>query len=259
MEITLEAEDARVIIDVASGARIASLQVEDMELLVAKKDDPFMWGCFAMVPWAGRVRNGVFSYGGITHQLPISMPPHAIHGTTYDREWIDEGDGGFSIELGDDWPFPGRVHQRVRLYRDALELQLEVEAVNESFPACIGWHPWFQRRLSRGYTAEIDFKPTLMYARDSEGIPDGNQVMPIESPWDDCFTGLKSPPIITWPDALQLEFESTASHWVVYDEPEHALCIEPQTGPPNAFNLIPEIVTPGRSLILDARLCWELL
>jgi aldose 1-epimerase len=43
---------------------------------------------------------------------------------------------------------------------------------------------------------------------------------------------------------------------VVYDEPAHATCVEPQSGPPDAFNLgRARDLEPGASL--SARFLWE--
>jgi aldose 1-epimerase len=42
---------------------------------------------------------------------------------------------------------------------------------------------------------------------------------------------------------------------VVYDQPEHTVCVEPQTGPPDALNLGPVVVTPDRPL--TAAMTWS--
>ncbi len=98
-----------------------------------------------------------------------------------------------------------------------------------------------------------------MYRRDADGIPTGEVIAPPPGPWDDCFSDLASDPVITWPGALRLTLRSTATRWVVYDEPEHALCVEPLTGPPDALNIEPAIVAPGRPLVALASLRWQLL
>jgi aldose 1-epimerase len=43
---------------------------------------------------------------------------------------------------------------------------------------------------------------------------------------------------------------------VVYSEPEHAICIEPQTGPPDALNIARELVTSESPLVAEARIAW---
>jgi len=90
MEIRLEAEDAVVRVDLDAGCRISSLVIGGLELLVSRRENPMAWGCYPMAPWAGRVRRGRFRFRDRTHALPITLPPHAIHGTTYTRPWMQE-------------------------------------------------------------------------------------------------------------------------------------------------------------------------
>ncbi len=137
MLLTLEAEPARLEVDLESGGRLASLEIAGLPLLVGRLGDAIRWGCYPMAPWAGRVREGRFTYAGKSHALPITAPPHAIHGTVYDRPWRDEGEGELSIDLGEAWPFPGRALQRISLEPDGLSLRLEVHAEHEPFPASL--------------------------------------------------------------------------------------------------------------------------
>jgi aldose 1-epimerase len=211
-----------------------------------------------MAPYAGRVRHGTFRFRGREHELPLRMPPHAIHGTTLDRPWQDEGDGTLSIDLGPDWPFPGRSVQRFALDPAGLDVELSVHAIDAPFPASLGLHPWWARKLDRGGPLELDFEARRMWARDDEGISTGELVAPPPRPWDDCFSDLVSPPRLRWPGALTLELTSDTDHWVVYDEPEDAICVEPMTGPPDALNIAPRIVEPGDPLVLRARFAWTL-
>ena len=260
--IELTAGDARVVVDPACGGRLRSLMVDGLELLGEERRagkegeesaDPMTWGCFPMAPWAGRVRRGRFTFEGVEHQLPINMPPHAIHGTVFDRPWPTS----LKIGLGPDWPFEGSVEQRIDLQPDHLRLELLVHAADGPMPTSCGWHPWFRRRLARGGTADLDLDAASMWQRDADGIPSGDLVPPPPGPWDDCFTGLRRPPRITWPSALTLTIESSCQHVVVYDEPADAICVEPQTHPPDALNLGPAVVEPGRPLVADAVFRWS--
>jgi aldose 1-epimerase len=253
-----EAGAARVRVDAEAGGRVASLRVEDLELLVPKGADPLRWGLYPMAPFAGRVRRGRFRFAGIERTLATNLPPHAIHGTVFTRPWRDDGGGRFSIDLGAGWPFAGRALQEVSLAPDALSLRLEVHSDGEAFPASLGWHPWFPRRLARGEAVALRIPARAMYVRDAEGIPSGATVAPPPGPWDDCFTEFSAPPEVHWPGALRLCIESSADHFVVYDEPEHAVCVEPQTGPPDALNGAPFIVEPGRPLVATTRLSWSI-
>ena len=59
----------------------------------------------------------------------------------------------------------------MRLEADALHLRLELHAQAEPFPASLGWHPWFRRRLARGGDAQLRLPARIMYVRDAEGNP----------------------------------------------------------------------------------------
>jgi aldose 1-epimerase len=263
VQLELTAGPAQVLVDTEHGGRIASLRVADLELLVNGNDSALHWGCYPMAPFAGRVRHGRFKYAGREYQLPLNMPPHAHAGTVYDQAWkvehIDTTDTVLVTELGDTWPFRGRVVHRIRVDDDGLDLRLEVWAEDEPFPASCGWHPWWRRRLSRGEPLQLDLAAGAIWERDEDGLPTGDLTSPPPGPWDDCFTELERPPKLRWEDALELTIESTCMDLVVFDQPSHAVCVEPQTGPPDGLRLTPVVVEPGLPLVAEARFAWEVL
>lgn len=254
-----EAGPARLVVDVDAGARLASLEVFGHELLVTSDDAITGWGSYPMAPFAGRVRRGRFSFEGRDYRLPINFGSHAIHGMAFDRPWTAVTSTDFVIALDSRWPFPGEVRQSVVLAEDALSLRLEVHAAEGPMPASCGWHPWFRRRLRDGTSAQLDFEAEFIEVKDDEGIPSGERTAPPLGPWDDCFGGLAGPARITWPGVLELELESDAQYLVVYDEREYAVCVEPQTSPPDSFNRDPEIVEPGRPLVVTSTWRWSSL
>ena len=246
----LSASAVRVSVDERNGGRLSSIQLRGHELLVTESKDPMGWGSYPMIPWAGRIRKGRFTFRGGEYQLPINMAPHSIHGTCFTRQWDVNEDGTLGIELGRSWPFGGSAIQRFDLNRDRLICTIEVHNDIRSMPASIGWHPWFRRPVS------LSFAATKMYVRDDEYIPSGELITPPSGPWDDCFTGVLAPPRLIWPGGPTVTLTSSCDHWVVYDQPTHAVCVEPQTGPPDAFNLAPEIIEPGKPLIASMTYSW---
>ena len=261
----LESDRARIEVAEAVGGRLASLCVDGLELLVraddAHAESLLHWGCYPMAPWCSRIRNGVFSFADRCYSLPRRLPPHAIHGTVLDRAWtIEEADTrscALSIDLGPGWPFPGRARQRIRLVEDGLDLTLEVHATAVPFPASLGWHPWFRRELAGGATAQLDFEAASIYVLDQTDLPTGETRTPGPGPYDDCFTGVERDPVLRWPGALALTLSSSLDHWVVYDALAHAICVEPSSGPPDALNIAPHIVTPGEPLVGHFRIAWN--
>jgi galactose mutarotase-like enzyme len=98
-----------------------------------------------------------------------------------------------------------------------------------------------------------------MYVRDAVGITTLARIAPGAGPWDDCFTDLRRSPVLRWPGFLELVIDSDCRDWVVYTVPTEALCVEPQTAPPDALNLDPAIVEPGRPLIAEMTWTWRSL
>jgi aldose 1-epimerase len=238
-------------VDADDGGRIAALRIGRRVVLVAgdphgaPDGQPMSWGSFLMAPWAGRVRRGRFSLDGVEHHLDVNLPPHAIHGTTFTRPWtvdlVDGSDVTMSVPLG--WELGGTAQQRIAVTDREVRCELSVTAGDQPMPAEVGWHPWFV------LPDELVFEPEAMYRRDDEGIPDGTLVPPGPQPWDDCFVGADRA-VLRWrgTEPLELTVTSDCDHWVVYTEPTHAACVEPQSGPPDAFNLRPRILAPGTTL-----------
>ncbi len=247
-ELVLAAGDARCTVDVGAGGRISSLLIGDAELIWSGRAgtddrDPLHWGCYPMVPFAGRILHGQFSFEGHDFTLPSSLGGNAIHGYGFVNPWRQVDDNTITWDFIYPWPFAGRATQRFELAPDALMLQMSIEAI-ERQPILVGWHPWFAKQNTAG-VATLNFPAAQMYERDEDGMP-GQLIPTLPGPWDDCFTKLADTPSISWGD-LNVTLRSNLDHWVVYDEPVHGLCVEPQSGPPNEINHSPRILEAGET------------
>ena len=238
------------------GGRLAQLTVAARDLLVEPPGDPataepMLWGSFPTAPWTGRVRRGRFEFEGTTHQLEIPIAPHAIHGTTYRVPWqveaLDRHSVSMSCDLG--WEFGGCARQLISIDDDAMHGELSVRAGERAMPAELGWHPWFAKPDS------LSFTPEAMYVRDDEGLPTGELITPTEGPWDDCFINT-DPVVLRYADVV-VTVVSDCDHWVIFDEPLHATCVEPLSGPPDAFTLRPRVLEPGETLQRWWRVSWS--
>ncbi|MEN3582671.1 aldose 1-epimerase [Streptomyces sp. ZYX-F-203] len=257
--IILSAGEAEATVRPDNGGRIAGLRVGGTELL--RQGDRY--GCFPMAPWCGRIRDGRFRDGGSVRQMPLNSPPHAIHGTARDGAWrtarATREEAVLTHDLAAPWPYPGRVTQRITLTGDGLTLAMSLEAHGSSFPAQVGWHPWFNRSLD-GAEAALAFEPAWQEERGPDHLPTGRRTEPAPGPWDDCFGmpgGVDA--TLTWPGRLELRVTSPAEWVVVYDEQEAAVCVEPQTGPPNGLNTLPRLVTPLEPLEASTTWRWRRL
>jgi aldose 1-epimerase len=259
LDITLTAGDAEVTVTPGNGGRVGGLRVGGVELL----RQGARYGCFPMVPWCGRIREGRFRDGADEYRMPLNSPPHAIHGTARDGAWrtarTNPGEAVLTHDLTDPWPWPGRVTQAVALTPDSLTLTMSVETYGDSFPAQIGWHPWFNRNLGQD-DVRIDFDPAWQEERGPDHLPTGERTAPRPGPWDDCFGMPDGVDVtLTWPAQLELRVAARSEWVVVYDEQEAAVCVEPQTGPPDGLNSMPRLVTPLEPLEASTTWTWRRL
>ena len=254
--LTLTGDDLIVMLDPVQGGRIASIVAFGDERLVSPPlgepvPRPSSWGAFPMIPWAGRIQHGKFTFDGVDYEMPINHPPHAMHGIAYTSEWSALDANTMRLDLVDPWPFGGHAIHHGSVEGNTATFRLEVHAADRPMPAMAGWHPWYRKPVDLSFTA------AKMYERDDEDIPTGRLVDPPPGPWDDTFTGLAGPPSLRWPDGVTATISSTCDHWVIFTQPDHALCVEPQTGPPNEFNMKPQVVAPGTPLIAEMRLVFS--
>ena len=242
----------------SAGGRIAQITYDGVPQLVGPGDGSpatIAWGCYPMVPWAGRLRAGRFRFDGADHALASNLGTHAIHGVGFSSPWRVELHTAdcivLSLQLPRDarWPFGGSVRQTIRATPRRLRLTMRVDAQAQAMPAVIGWHPWFRK------PDRIDFAPAHVYPRDADGIATLPVSRPPSPPWDDCFTGADG--AVLHRSGLRVALDSDCSHWVVFDETVHATCVEPQSGPPDAFNLEPFVLAPGEHLTRWFEMAWS--
>src|SRR5256714_12919296 len=153
--VKMRREGAVVGIDPADGGRIVSLVIAGAERILPKGraralQPALYWGCYPMVPWAGRLSNGCIPTSDGEVRLEPNLPPSAIHGLGFDKSWeiVERSETAVTMmcELrGLGWPFGGRVQQTLRLDGKTLELELQVGGYTREGPAGLRWHPWFIR------------------------------------------------------------------------------------------------------------------
>jgi aldose 1-epimerase len=234
----LQNDRIRAAIDPTRGARLTSLVIDGFEVLAHAEDpsvDPDIAdGCFPMVPWAGRVRDGRLATADGVRQLPLADDGNALHGLGHVTQWDVVGEGAYRLTIGEPWPTSGTAELTYRVLDDGLRIDLSWDDSTDS-PCSIGLHPWFARSLTAGGPADLSFQPDAMVERGDDQLPSGRLVEPSPGPWDDCFRVTGSP-TLTWPGALRLGLSSSSPWWVVYSEPASTICVEPQTAPPDAFD-----------------------
>lgn len=266
----LSAGTTRLTVDESAGARIAALEVAGADgsrlgLVGRYQDSPHGWGAFPMAPWAGRVRDARLTWRGTTHELPANKAPHAIHGTVARVAWdVVEQEAGRAVlrrDLGPDWPWAGHAVLRYDLDETALRIVLEVHAEDEEMPAWCGLHPWFPRELG-GASALVDLRAGSVMGKDDADIttadlhpvPPG---VPNEVQVDAVFADVAWPVVVRWPGVASLSVDADTRYGVVFTEREEAVCVEPQTAPPDATALgLEGVASPGSPVVMTSTWTW---
>jgi aldose 1-epimerase len=248
--------DLAVTVDRRAGSRLASVRWRGSELLVGDDGSAYGWGSYVMAPWAGRIRHGRLRWMGGEHPLPVTMGPHAIHGTVHSTPWevVHRTPSRVVLrcDLGPDWPFGGHARHAVEVRADSLLETVTVVAADQPMPAWTGVHPWWRRDVEGAagrLLIHADWTGAARYVRDAEHMVTAALAEPGPRPWDDCFAGVRGVRL-EWPGLVELSLDHDARCLVVYDEPQHAICVEPQTAPPDAAHLDPGsvLVPPGGSV-----------
>lgn len=287
--ITLGVDGVSVTLLPDAGLRVGSIVIGGRELLVRENGHPATWGIFPMAPWAGRMAHATFTdFAGVTHTFSPTWGEHAFHGRLYQSSANEQsvaGDGRSAVmyaplDRAAGWPLNARAEVAAELSGNAtagaLTITLTITAeVAQHVTA--GWHPCFRRflldanlRSEMGAEGVLSFAPSGVLARDTampglhlvdavQPAVDGGVATPGSgATWDDPFVGVTTPPQITWGEDLTLILTagSAVTHWMVYD-PDDALCVEPQVGPPDAFHRGGAIqLKAGESLVVPLTLRW---
>jgi aldose 1-epimerase len=201
---------------------------------------------YPMAPWAGRVRDNSVSFRGARHALPPNYGEWAMHGTlaTQPAEVLDHEAAAdvarLVVRFGEHrgWPWPAAVDVEWELRERCLTTTITVHAYEDEFPAVVGWHPWFRRELDSGGPLQWALAATGRAERGEDYLPTG-RILPFDAsdgPFDDAFVVPSGRASVRWPGALTVEIASDGQWFVVFDQLSQAVCIEPQSGPPNGVN-----------------------
>jgi aldose 1-epimerase len=252
--VELRAPGAVVRIAPAEGGRIVSFVASDQERILPKSgagrlEPPIGWGCFAMVPWAGRLSNGRIPTSDGEVRLEANLGPSSIHGLGFDAPWAIATRGATQVTMrcdlrGRGWPFGGDATQTLTLGPSGLDFDLEVGGYTRAGPAGLGWHPWFMRPNRGDLEVELDAAKVLVV--DADLVPTG-EIRDVtgdedlrsgpelgDRRLDHVYVDATSPAMVRWPDLeLRIEFDPSLSTVVVHT-PAEGICVEPQTMWPNA-------------------------
>lgn len=248
----------------------------DLDLLEAQ--GPLGLANFPLVPFAGRVDQGRFSFNGRDIVLPPDLPgeAHAIHGQGWMRPWAvaEVGADHTTLRLvhsAGAWPWAYEALQVFHLTDRGLIHTLGVTNLdNRPMPVGLGLHPYFPRSSDTRLQAAV----TGYVPNDAQMRPLPETQPPADRDWssgppiphfvDNQFTGWDGRARLSWPSrglALDIMVEPAVKYLVVYAPTgQNFLCVEPVShrlgglnqgdgGAGSGMNLLP----PGETLRLCVR------
>jgi len=257
--ISLANGDLRLELLPELGAAVATLRYRGGDVLrptPAGVSDPFETAAFALVPFANRIANGLFRFGGREVRIERNAPgqAHPLHGHAWRRPWrIDSAERERVIlsfeHPADSWPWRYAAGQTLTLHDDRLEVQLAIENRDlRAMPAGLGWHPYFHK----GRGARLEAHLEGVWLVDEECLPlrlapgtrfgqwDRGDELARPELIDHCHTGWSGTARILLPEE-GLRLALTASpplRWLhIYSPPDQDFfCIEPVSHMPDAVN-----------------------
>lgn len=259
--VTLKSGKLEVELAPALGGSVLRFEYGDQPLfrpppLPADLTSARVTGCFPLMPFSNRLKDGRFRYDGAEYQLPLNFGdhPHTIHGDGWQRAWTvgmasphaailtydHDGEGG--------WPFRYRALQYFTLTGESLTIRLTlVNCDLRRFPAGIGLHPYFPKE-----DAILTTRAPRFWKADGTQIP--LHEMPTPPAWDfsagkrvdgleidHCFTGWGGQAGIHWPSrglTLDMRAEPPLAAAVIYvPAGKPFFCVEPVSNINNGINL----------------------
>lgn len=239
------------------GGGVASFRLNEVDLFRAAgietlaAGDRFGLGCFPMLPFPGRIRNGRFGEVALPPTHPVSSYP--LHGHGWLASWDLAGHQSDSCWLryrhkADEWPWEYAANQLYRLSECGLTMLLTVRNLSDRpMPVGLGQHPYFPRR--EGCRIETPLKRVLWPAEDLVA----DEIRPIPADWgfapdhrvgsvplDHGFSGWSGAADIFWdesPHSLRVTASAGGRFLQIY-APQGAdyFCVEPMSCIPNAVN-----------------------
>jgi aldose 1-epimerase len=276
---TLRAGELRLTYDPALGGAILSLTHSGEDLLRPTPEgatDVLRTASFQLVPYANRIADGQFAFGGRTAALSRNMAGqvHPLHGEGWRSEWRVEARDEQTVSLAFDpaateWPWRYSARQTFRLTERSLTIDLSVTNLDDApGPFGLGFHPFFPNSGSARLTAETtgiwDVTPDLIPTRETPVSPwRGGAPVRTSQLIDHCYTGWDRDARIDLGSGRSLRL--TASRelgWLhVYAPPDQDIfCVEPVSHAPNALNMTDpmangiQVLAPGETLEVWMRL-----
>lgn len=236
-------------------------------------------GCFPLVPYVNRIRDGSFSFRGRTVRLEPNMPgdPSPLHGQGWLGTWMIESVSSSSAALAchhdaGEWPWSYDARQEFSLDDGGFSVRLTCRNTSaDAMPCGLGEHPYFpcgpqtciDTKVECAWTVDEDVLPVDKVP--AEGRYDLENRLVCGQDLDNGFGGWGGEARMSdpdWPYVLRLS-SPEAKFFQLYSRPQGAIFVaEPVTHANAALNHPEEewgelgmrVLDPGESMQLDMRL-----
>ncbi|AMK16596.1 aldose 1-epimerase [Sphingobium sp. MI1205] len=234
--------------------------------------DPLAMASFPLVPYANRVANGRFAFGGRNYCLPRNFGdhPHSLHGLGWLSRWEVQAAGPDSATLchdhpgSDAWPWPYSATQRIELTGRGLTISLVLRNdATGTAPVGLGFHPYFP--ISRASFLQFeaaglwlseppDHLPLALAPADGLGDWSTGAAAKGTSLIDHYYAGWDGVAILSDHARRRLTLTATGARGLhVYRPPDAGfLCLEPVSHMPDVINRPDGMdeLEPGQSRML---------
>ena len=228
------------------GAYVRRLSIGGVPIVKPSTDGIQTHGGIAvLLPYAGRVKRGRYSFEGKAFELPTRKDGHAIHGFAKDTLWgVSTGKEG-SVSLA--------ARLRSRGYPGALTASISYSVGARTFstdctvrnagdgdvPVEVGFHPYF---LAGEWSIRAS-SPIYRYQLADRYFPTGERSRCFlenaeKAEWDDCFRAAGRITLFTGGRELELR-RRNMPYFVLYNGKYaggESVALEPYSGLPDAYN-----------------------
>lgn len=216
-------------------------------------------GCFPLVPFSNRIRDGQFRFEGRDVILPPPeyAAPHALHGLGWRARWETAQTGPGTAQMAfthtpGGWPWRYRADQRIDLDANRLTVTLSLTNLDTSdMPAGIGLHPYFVR--PDGFWLEAATGGRWASAPGEPGLPVHREAAPPAlqaTGLDHCFFGWDGTVRFGGRSGLELTLSAspTLGNLVIYTPPgKPYFCAEPVSHANDVVHL--EAAAPAERMV----------
>ncbi|MGC8670270.1 MAG: aldose 1-epimerase [Thermoprotei archaeon] len=224
-------------------------------------------GCAVLIPFANRVKGGLYTFQGRSFQLPINEVPrgNALHGFLTEREWKIKaiyngsdylfGEKGasraprsgagvvFSYDFACDagYPFKFTSEAEYSISKDGLWVRLTVTNSGKSdMPVTMGTHPyflvdgkleeWTLEGKSKGRFKAVDLIPT----GELEDVSFTGKIGP--RAFDECYVAEGDVKLYGKRKGIKIKLNENPYVQIYTPPSRDSIAIEPMTAIGNAFN-----------------------